>query len=118
MSIDTLPKGTKNVPIWFRVEREDSTGMKAAVSRLLKCVGVFNGIHFGQPNWEVEQQREVFGLSTPGTLTDISTSWVPTNGDVLSRATGDTKGVVMGKTVTGTGVKQKTTVTVWERNLN
>lgn len=118
VTIGTLPTDTKNVPIWFRVEREDSTGMKNAVSKLLKCVGVFNGIHFGQPMWEVEQQRALLSLSAPGTVTDITSAWTPTNGDVLSRATGDSKGVVVSSVVTGTGAKQKTTVTVYERNLN
>lgn len=115
--IDTLPTGTKNVPIWFRIEREDATGMKTAVSKLLKCVGVFNSVHFGQAMWEVEQQRSALGLSSPSTLTDITTSWTPTNGDILHRASGDTRGIVTGKTVTGSGTTQKTTVSVSERNL-
>lgn len=115
--IGELPTDTKNVPIWFRVERSDSTGTKNAVSRLLKCVGVFNDIHFGQALWEIRQQRAVLGLGTPSNEITISASWVPTNGDVLSRETGGMKGVVMGKTVTGTGAKQKTTVLVYERNL-
>jgi hypothetical protein len=115
--IDTLPKGTKNVPIWFRVEREDSTGMKATISRLLKCVGVFNAVHFGQPMWEVEQQRDILNLQAVGTLTNITAAWVPTNGDVLSRDNG-TKAVLMSKATTGSGATLKTILTVWERNFN
>jgi hypothetical protein len=116
IKIDSLPIATKNVPIWFRVEREDSTGMKAAVSKLLKCVGVFNSVHFGQGIWEVEQQRNILNLQAVGTLTDITTAWIPTNGDVLSRDNGK-KAVLISKATTGSGTTLKTVLTVWERNL-
>jgi hypothetical protein len=111
LTIAAVPDSTKNVPIWFRVEKLDG---KVAVSSLLKCVGVLKNIHFGQAQWETALQRKRFNLTAMGEAQTITTSYNPTKGDILKRNSGNTEGVIMEKK---TDSKGKISIVVWERNL-